>query len=220
VKAPQSDERLLIIGKTGSGKTQAGLFHLSRADFHRRPWVIFDYKLEKFFSKLEITELKLSDRAPTKPGLYVVRPLPHQYEEVKAFVWRLWQKERIGLFFDEATMLFEQGKINDAVKACLTQGRSKLMQVIACTQRPAWIDRSFYTETEKFQIFYLSQDVDVKSVQANVPGYDPDALEEYQSWWHEVAGKASKTVLMSPVPPPAKILATFRRRARKKRAVL
>jgi hypothetical protein len=220
MKAPQPDERLLIIGKTGTGKTSAGLFHLSRADFHRKPWIIFDFKGEKFFRRLDAKELSLTSKAPSEPGLYIVRPLPHETDEVESFIWEMWRKEKIGLFFDEATMVSEQHRVNKALRATLTQGRSKGLQVIACSQRPRTIDRFFFSESEKFQLFYLSQKPDVDTVREFIPGYDPQQLEEFHSYWHEVKGRASQTVRMAPVPNERSLLATFRRRSRKKRAVL
>jgi hypothetical protein len=220
LKAPQKDERLLLVGQTGSGKTQAGLFHLSRADFHIRPWVILDYKREKMFKRIEAQEIKLTDNAPKEPGLYVIRPLPDDFEGVDAFLWRIYNHEKTGLFIDESSMLAPQGTWSRPMKAILTQGRSKLIQVIACTQRPVGIDRSFFSESEKMQLFFLSQEPDVKRVQANVRDYEPEALEEFHSFWHEVKGRGTKTIRLAPVPGDKDILAVFRKRARRRRAIL
>jgi hypothetical protein len=220
MKAPQSDERTLIIGKTGSGKTRAGLFHLSRANYHEVPFVIWDFKLEPFFKKIDATELKLSSKAPDQPGLYIIRPLPHETEAVEDMIWKIWEKGKVGQFFDEATMVSEQHRVNKALRATLTQGRSKKLQVIACSQRPRTIDRFFFSESEKFQLFYLSQKPDVMTVQEFVPGYDPQSLEEYHSFWHEVKGKNSKTVRFGPVPSDKDLLSAFRKRARKRRRII
>ena len=48
-RLPGGADRTVVIGPTGSGKTVAGAWLLSRQRFDRRPWVALDFKNEELW---------------------------------------------------------------------------------------------------------------------------------------------------------------------------
>lgn len=203
---PNNTHRLTVVGRTGSGKTQAAIWHLSLRDFTERPWIIFNFKGDDLIDMLPYTqELKLSANAPTKPGLYIVRPMPHEAEELDAFLWRVWEEENTGLYFDEGYMI---GNIK-SFRALLTQGRSKNIPMIVLTQRPVLITRFVWSESDFFQVFSLTNEQDQKTVREWMP-FPDETIPEYHSIYHDV--KRNKTVLLGPVPDQKSLLQSFRRR--------
>ena len=53
IKFPDNSQRITIIGRTGSGKTHAALWHLSIRDLKNLPWVIINSKGSNFFNKIQ-----------------------------------------------------------------------------------------------------------------------------------------------------------------------
>jgi hypothetical protein len=202
-KWPGVTERLSIFGRTGSGKTQMGAFILSQAPFDRQPYVIIDYKHEGLFGELpRIREIGL-DEIPTKPGLYIVHPLPKVDDEsVEDFFHNIWTAGDIGIYIDELHMLPDKG----GLQAILTQGRSKRIPVIALSQRPAWVNRFIFSESEHFAIFHLHDKRDREKLNAVLPdGVLDERQPEYHSVWYRV--KDDKLFRLAPVETADKILA-------------
>src|SRR5271170_6704875 len=134
-RLPNDKQRLAIIGRTGSGKTVAALWHLSKRSIDVKPWLVFDFKGDEHINAIEgatHSSLDLKLTAKSK-GLYIVHPLPHETKEVESLMWRLWERGNVGVYVDEGYMI-DNG--NKAYKAILTQGRSKRIPVITLTQRP------------------------------------------------------------------------------------
>jgi hypothetical protein len=204
---PNNSQRLTIVGRTGTGKTQAALWHLSKRDFDKRPWVIFDFKCDDHIDKIErAVEVSIDKPVPTKPGLYVVRPHPSQKEEVNEYLWKIWAKENIGVYADEGYMIPNPDS-NNAFQACLTQGRSKKIPMIILSQRPVWMSRFVFSEADFFQIFALSDRRDYATVQQLIPREKGDItrpLPTYHSYYYNV-GKNS-FLSLSPVPEESEIL--------------
>ena len=114
---PGGDNRTTILGATGSGKSTCGLFMLSRQRFDKRPWVAIDFKKEAIFDRVgfpPIQAIGLDAKAPRKPGLYLVSPLPGEDAALEAFLWRIWERENCGVYVDEAALMPE-GKRQQAV---------------------------------------------------------------------------------------------------------
>ena len=74
IRLPDDSKRLYIIGRTGSGKTVAGVWHLSHRSWRKMPWVIVDYKGDELIARLPATEIR-NWKVPSEPGLYILRPL-------------------------------------------------------------------------------------------------------------------------------------------------
>lgn len=202
---PNDTQRCVIVGRTGSGKTQAGIWQLSHRDYDRKPWVVFDFKGDELIADIDgAYSLELGDPIPVKPGLYVVQPTHDQEKEVEEFMWRILQATNTGVFIDEGYMV---GKNNRAFRTILTQGRSKRIPVIILTQRPVWMDRFVFSEAEFFQIFQLNQRQDLKNVNEFIPYDITERLPDYHSYYYNAT---NNTIMKcAPVPDRDVILDTF-----------
>lgn len=209
---PGGDQRTTILGATGSGKSTCGLWMLSYQRLDVRPWVIFDFKREQFFDRVgfpPITAIGLDDKPPRKPGLYLVAPNPGQDDAVDAFLWKCWQQENIGLYVDEAPLMSEYG---DAFPACIQQGRSKRIPIIACTQRPVGVPRGLFSEASFVCVYDITDVRDFKVIQGFVPAeliQSPPPRFHWR-WWD----RDRRLILdMGPVPPPAIVAGRLNERA-------
>lgn len=213
-RLPRTDEHTAILGCTGSGKTTLAAWVLSKAPFHRMPYVAIDYKNDELIGDIaRIKELSLDDAIPEKPGLYVIRPLPSEIEDMEKWLWRVWEKGHTGLYIDEAYLLPNK----EAIKNILAQGRSLRIPVIAASQRPVDVPRSIFTEASHIAVFRLNDDRDKKTVREFTPkhmmfavGGEEKRLPDYHSFWYSVkdhsAGDPEPYHVLAPVPPAEKIV--------------
>ena len=208
-RLPNTTQRTAVVGKTGSGKTQFGMWLLSHAAFDVQPYIIYDFKGEEFIQEIEYVQEIDLNTVPTEPGLYVVRPIPGQEDQVEQQLWKVWQQENVGLFIDECYMI---DKYSKAFKACLTQGRSKHIPMYLLSQRPVQVDRFVFSEADFHAVFFLNDERDRDVVGKYMP---PDVelderLPEYYCRWYDVS--CDQFVILSPVPDRASILERFNTR--------
>lgn len=197
---PGISHRTSVIGRTGSGKTVMGAWLLSEQPFDRMPYIVIDYKGDELFDGLDrIKEIGL-DELPKQPGLYRIRPRPELDDEAtEAWLMRVWERERTGLFVDETYMLPNKG----AFRGILTQGRSKRIPVLALSQRPSFLPLFVFSEADFFAVFHLSIHDDKLKVKRMINGNAVDPLPEYHSWWYDV--KHDQRFIMKPAPSPDEI---------------
>lgn len=213
MRLPNDSNRLALLGMTGSGKTVAGLWHLSLRSFNRMPWIIFDFKLDNNIAKIpRIIEVDHTKKPPTKPGLYVVRPSRHTADEIEDYLWKIWENGNTGVFIDEGYMIDRYSK---ALRAILTQGRSKRIPVIMLSQRPSWICPFLLSESEYLQLFFMHNPRDIKTMREWVP-FDGNLPRNFNSVYFDVGG--GKISYLSPVPKENEILNRFDARMPKRRA--
>jgi hypothetical protein len=223
-RLPNDTQRLAVIGRTGSGKTQAGVWHLSLRKFETMPWFVLDFKRDHLINSIPGAEvITLKDKLP-KRGVYLVQPLPDQQEEVDEFLWRVWEKERAGVYLDEGYMIGQRSK---PFNALLTQGRSKHIPMIVLSQRPAWLTRFVWSESDFYQVFHLNDADDLKMVSRFVPIRDDDApgrrvvfrqTPQYHSHYFDVV--TNTLTHLSPVPDSDTILQRFEDRLKPRRTFL
>lgn len=216
ITLPKYDKRTAIIGSTGSGKTQLAVWLLSTRDFTYRPWVIFDFKGDELIGMIErlgAQEISIYGEVPKKPGIYIVRPIPERDDKaVQEFLWKIWAQENVGVYVDEGYML---GQRNPALNACLTQGRSKHIEMMILSQRPVWMSKFVFSEANFFAVMNLTLADDRKFVSGYVGGEKIDLLPRYHSLWYEA--DAQKGAILKPVPSRDTLLQRFAERLPKPR---
>lgn len=217
IRLPGDDQRHLIIGATGSGKTQAAMWHLSHRNFHMMPWIVYNWKRDKSIDSLPgKVDIELSDY-PETPGIYVVHPLPVVDDDaVDAQMWEIWRRGNTGVYVDEGYMV---PKESPAFRALLTQGRSLHVPMIILSQRPVKMDRFAFSESDFYQIFRLNHRKDQKTVEEFVPvDMTAHPLPRYCSFYYAAGDDRPQTI--GPVPDMRTIHSTFARRfARRRQAV-
>lgn len=217
-RLPRLDQRVAIVGRTGSGKTQGGTWLLSRSGFDKQPFIIIDYKGDKLLNDIDRAREIALGEVPKYPGLYIVHPEKGTADADKAmeeYLWRIKNKGNIGLFFDEAYML-PNARGQGAVSAILTQGRSLHLPVIALTQRPKFIQRFIFTEADFLWMYHLQHAEDIDTVtHFTSPALAGPRLPRFHSRWYDVSQDA--TFRLAPVPPAEEILDVFDRRLTPKR---
>lgn len=225
VNFPDDTQRLVIVGTTGSGKTHGAMWHLSGRDYDEKPWVIYDWKRDDFINSLAGTfELAVDAPAPERPGLYIVHPDPDDDDEAVADqMTAIWKAEDIGVFVDEGYMVSSK---NSGFRKLLTQGRSKHIPMIICTQRPVWMDKFVFTESEFKQIFRLQSEEDVKKMREYIPQIGaisklyPLSGKDRKHWSYYYDGTEDEIRPMRPVPDQAAIRSIFEAKLSKLKKVM
>lgn len=213
-RLPNNSQRLVNVGSTGTGKTVAGLWHLSQRNFSPSdpdgmPWIMVDQKGDALIATLGAVEIPYKNGRyplPEKPGLYVVRPLPIEAHELamEGLLWDVWARENVGLYIDEGYMFAKSRALN----SIYTQGRSKHIPVITNSQRPVWLSRFTFSEADFFQVFRLNDVRDVDSIRTMLPELPKRyQLKPYHSLYYDVAENQLTT--FSPVPKPIDVRAVF-----------
>jgi DNA helicase HerA-like ATPase len=213
VRLPGPTHKTAIVGRTGSGKTVAAVWHLSNADFDERPWVILDYKNDEVINAIERAEPLAYDELPEYPGIYILKVIPGDEEKISDWFRSVWERENMGVFIDEGYMIDPR---DDWFNACLTQGRSKKISMIILSQRPVWLSRFVFSEADFFQVFDLTHSKDMDKVREYIRDDDTyqldKPLEPFHSYYYDVGRRQLKT--FGPVPEAAELLALIDARLR------
>lgn len=204
-RLPDRDNRTIIAGATGEGKTQFAVWLLSVRLIPDRRHFVLDFKGEYLFAKLGLTPWPITGPLPEEPGVYWLRVLPGQENEVSQFFLNCYNTQNVLIFTDEAYMLPYQDRW---VRACLTQGRSKNIEMITLTQRPVKIDVFFWSEASFVGLFNLRVKPDRQRVSEYMDGLEIPRLPRYHCLWYDVADNSH--VIFKPVPDVPALVDAFR----------
>lgn len=208
---PRPDEHVAVVGRNGTGKSQLGFFLLALRDHRKRITIALDYKREELFRKLKnVRYLNPNAVLPKEPGLYAVQAIPEVDDDaVDNLLWKILDREKIGVFADEGYMLPNDGK-SRPFKAILTQGRAKRIPVITLSQRPVGVTPFAFTEASHVVGFHLNDREDRKVIERRAGSDFFDGIEklpEFHSKWYSV--KRNKSFVIAPVPPAEEIAASI-----------
>jgi DNA helicase HerA-like ATPase len=213
---PKPSQHLAIIGRNGSGKTQAALWHLSKRNFDVMPFVAFDFKGDELINSIDRARHIELRELPRRAGIYIIHPTPQDIDDgaVDSFLWKMYERGSIGGWIDESYML----QRSRAFETLLVQGRSKRIPLTVLTQRPVWVSRYIFSESAFFQVFSLNDKRDRQTVEAIVPVNLDARLDDFHSYYYDVL--RDKLVIMQPVPTADEILGRIDERLHKVRGKL
>jgi len=212
---PDDTQRHLIIGRTGSGKTQLGAHMLSLRNWHRMPWVVLNFKDDELLNRLpgvtELGGLTLPHPKKMRAGLWMARPDIDDWDGTEALMADAWRRTHIGLYIDEALPLAQPR--HPALRRILTQGRSRRVPVVAGSQRPVDLDRYLFSESEFMSVMDLTDDRESDRIR-EMTGVqlDMSRLPRFHSYYLDRLGK--RLTIVTPVPKYDEILETFDKRQR------
>jgi hypothetical protein len=217
-RLPDDTKRLSIVGRTGTGKTLCGIWHLSNRSYDTMPWIVYDFKRDKSLAQIadlgkqmEVGAYQISlDDTPDRPGIYFVHPHPDDIEGVREQMFRIWERENTGVFVDEGYMVCGPKNPNPAFRTLLTQGRSKHIPMIILSQRPVWMDLFVFTESDFYQVFALNSAKDRRTMNEYIPDDVSKTLPDFHSYYHDVG--RGETFVMRPVPDEKETLDIFARK--------
>lgn len=208
-------ERGLLVGQTGSGKSENGIFHLQHAPVF--PVIMYDTKIEDNLFKaagendtLEVVNSfkdfydisVLSKRE--MPDYILVRPEAHELIDVDLLDKYLQLGyDHFGASFhyiDETYNWHNRGQCGAGLLGLLTRGRSKGKTTLMATQRPSWISRFCFTESQKFYVHQLLDMRDRKTLDSMIPEFSTLPKPDKYHFYHFEVSKHEKPQLYSPVP--------------------
>lgn len=202
-RLPNSTQRIAIVGRTGSGKTLAGLWHLSNSPFDSMPWVIVDYKTDDHIALIDRAQYIDTKFLPKNPGIYIIQPEPDD-ESMRDFLTNIWRRGGIGVYVDEGYMIGENKKVEQRFKTLLTQGRSKHIPMIVLSQRPVWISRFVWSESDFYQVFDIATEDDIESIERMLPKNSFHRMPDYHSLYYDVSKR--HLTYLAPVPAEDQII--------------
>jgi len=151
---PRIDERMMIIGMTGSGKT----YFAEKILRWRKYVVVYDLKGELNWEGYRIitdfNELKQAE----EPKLIFKPPLSfiNDPDEVNSFFHWVYERRNTTLYVDEVMTCCFKGQICFWLLAIVTRGRELGISFIGATQRPKQIPLSLLSEAERWATFRLN----------------------------------------------------------------
>ena len=200
-RLPGPKDRISVIGSTGSGKTVAALWHLSRMNLTARPWIVFDFKDDDNIALIEKAQhVGLEFRPDSKAkGIYVVHPMRTDDDAVNDLMTDVLRRGNVGIYVDEPDMNNATG-----FEDVLRKGRSHYVPVIALTQRPVDCNRYMLSEAGFYQVFDLADERDWATVRNFIPGDLGTSLKKYHSIYYDRDRK--QLTRFAPVPPIEQIM--------------
>lgn len=206
-RLPNDTQHIALLGRNGSGKTQAALWHLSKRSFDIQPWIIVDFKRDEHIAAIPYLEEVDVGSLPKFPGLYVTRPSVANPLPLYETLEKAYEQEDTGIVFDEGFILGQNSRVQGMFETLLMQGRSKHIPLITLVQRPVWVSRYVFSESLFFQNFALQDRRDVLTATQVQPEGAFARIPDYHSSYYDVG--RNQLDFLAPVPSETKIMQLF-----------
>lgn len=194
--SPKRGERAVIIGFSGSGKSNLAKALLISI---RQPVIVIDPKRE-----WDSTGYLVVNRVRHIPKLIgnrkvLFQPIIAEFDDVNVYnhVYKqIFETGNVCVYTDEVSVFSTGIRYPAYFKAIYHQGRSKNITAISSTQRPSAIPPFVITEVQRLYAFHLNSPDDVKKVRSMVKGYDPDKLKRYAFYYLNILGATREGKIM------------------------
>ena len=168
----------VIVGKTGSGKSQQLLNLATNLAANGHRIVVIDTKIDDDFlylakksEKLLLAENYSRAQKILKSGRFnylVIRPQGFELNNPQAldnYLSLLYKSADLTIFIDEVYQFHSgSGRAGVGLNELLTRGRSRGISLFCCCQRPAWVSKFIFSESTHFFIYQLMMKNDKKTM--------------------------------------------------------
>jgi hypothetical protein len=129
-----------------------------------------------------------------------------QADRMREVIARVYHDGKWTIVVDELVWFDSKLKLRDDIETMLFKGRTEGISVIACAQRPAWISRFVYSQSDHIFLWNTNDREDRKSL-GDISGIDRDetmaVLQNLDTSKHECAYICTRTnELMRVIAPP------------------
>lgn len=174
-----ADERIAIIGATGSGKTVLARYLLS---FTLRAIVVdpkHSFELEGFKGLRRRPFL-----SPAKEFHYLYRPRMAEDKKLAEFLAYFWDTGDTIIYIDELSTLAEGYKMSiDVLSEIARTGRERNVGLWVTMQRPRFVPKLFLTESEQLFIFALRNAEDRQYVAGYAGEEVREPIDKFNFWY-------------------------------------
>lgn len=196
IRLPQPDQHIALAGRTGSGKTVAGLEMLSLRDLEKQPAFIIDHKSDDHIAKLPAEPFNPSSLFLPTRGLHHIKAKLNGAgrDTLETFMERAFKRGNAIIYVDEGHLLGP----SDAVRMIMVAGRSKHVSMMWTSQKASWIDPFIWSQAHFYRVFQLQTKLDTKRFEENFPvrWISPP---EFFSYYYDVS--KNKLHYLSPAGP-------------------
>lgn len=205
---PARGERALLVGQTGSGKSQLALWILERME--NSPIILYDTKSEKLLETLPRSRVVTSHagvhQSVNDPTIdYIIfRIAPAvraDSDALDALLFYHYQNFRgVDAYIDELFAFSHNGRAGAGLLSLLTEGRSLGITLLMGVQKPRYMSSFTISETQKYYVFFLADENDKKRIAEFIPGFrDLPAPPEFAFYYYRIRQPSAR--LAGPISP-------------------
>lgn len=192
---PGRDDRAVLIGKTGCGKTTLAKYFVEDPDKqYSVTWNPKGSDSVLRWRQTHVTTLgELYDAADEEERRIVYTPTPFLAEDesnqAEFFYWVYENKYR-RLYLDEATAIVYGGvKVPRGLLALINRGRERGISTMTATQRPSGVPMNILSESEHYYVFQTLLPQDRQRVEAitGISIEDQAGLNEHEFYYFNLS---------------------------------